>query len=189
MSTLGSCSIRQSQNTSMLSSLFTLPSARLVFFTGNKVMLPFSKQPLKCLRIAFWSKKNVNVYLPSEAILYSYLSFGCTFQLSVYCQVGDRRLSISEVHVSIYQTVMVLHFMLAIMFIIKNTTIANGSIKQRLMSQSSTWRKWSLVGRLPIAICNTLYPTYDVDQSTASVYTCGIVLWLGKYHDIALWYN
>ena len=34
-----------------------------------------------------------------------------------------------------------------------------------------------------------MYPTYDVDQSTASVYICGIVLWLGKYHDIALWYN
>ena len=36
-----------------------------------------------------------------------------------------------------------------------------------------------------------LYPTYDVDQSTASVHIlCGIVLWLGKYdHDIALWYN
>ena len=34
-----------------------------------------------------------------------------------------------------------------------------------------------------------LYPTYDVDQSTASVYICGIVLWLEIYHDIALWYN
>ena len=32
-----------------------------------------------------------------------------------------------------------------------------------------------------------LYPTYDVDQSAASVYKHGIVLWLGKYHDIALW--
>ena len=31
-----------------------------------------------------------------------------------------------------------------------------------------------------------LYPTYDVDQSVASVHICGIVLWLGKY-DIALW--
>ena len=36
-----------------------------------------------------------------------------------------------------------------------------------------------------------LYPTYmyDVDQSTASEYICGSVLWLGKYHDIALWYT
>ena len=32
-----------------------------------------------------------------------------------------------------------------------------------------------------------LYPTYDVDQSTVNVYICGIVLWLGQYHDIALW--
>ena len=34
-----------------------------------------------------------------------------------------------------------------------------------------------------------MYLTYDVDQSTVNVYIYGIVLWLGKYHDIALWYN
>ena len=28
-----------------------------------------------------------------------------------------------------------------------------------------------------------LYPTYDIHQSTASEYICGIVLWLGQYHD------
>ena len=38
---------------------------------------------------------------------------------------------------------------------------------------------------------SSLYPTFDVDQSTAMqcVYICGIVLWLGKCHDIVLWYN
>ena len=30
-----------------------------------------------------------------------------------------------------------------------------------------------------------MYLIYDVDQSTVSVYIHGIVLWLGKYHDIA----
>ena len=28
---------------------------------------------------------------------------------------------------------------------------------------------------------------YDIDQNAASVYKHSIVLWLGKYHDIALW--
>ena len=32
-----------------------------------------------------------------------------------------------------------------------------------------------------------LYPTYDVEQSAASAHIRGIVLWLEKYHDIALW--
>ena len=45
------------------------------------------------------------------------------------------------------------------------------------------------VKTLELNVYTGLYPTYDVDQSTASVYICGIVLWLGKYHDIALWYN
>ena len=41
-----------------------------------------------------------------------------------------------------------------------------------------------LVGHI-MSVC-LLYPTYDVDQSAASVYKHSIVLWLGKYHDIAL---
>ena len=43
----------------------------------------------------------------------------------------------------------------------------------------------------PFRACNyniqDLYPTYDVDQSATSMYKHSIVLWLGKYHDIALW--
>ena len=58
-------------------------------------------------------------------------------------------------------------------------------------------REWSP----PTTDNNYLYPTDDIDKSTASVYICGIVLWLwkyhdninalwwGHYHDIALWYN
>ena len=34
-----------------------------------------------------------------------------------------------------------------------------------------------------------LYPTYDIDQNTTSVYICSLVLWLGHYLDIAWWYN
>ena len=32
------------------------------------------------------------------------------------------------------------------------------------------------------SLSNTLYPTYDVDQSKTSVYICSIVLWLGKLY-------
>ena len=32
-----------------------------------------------------------------------------------------------------------------------------------------------------------IYVTYDVDQSAARAYICDIALWLGQYHDIALW--
>ena len=33
-----------------------------------------------------------------------------------------------------------------------------------------------------------LYPTYDIDQSYRQGSILDIALWLGQYHDIALWY-
>ena len=41
-----------------------------------------------------------------------------------------------------------------------------------------------IVCQLPI-----LYPTYDVDQSYRQGSILDIALWLGQYHDIALWYS
>ena len=38
-------------------------------------------------------------------------------------------------------------------------------------------------------IWGTLYPTYDVDQSYRQGSILDIALWLGQYHDIALWYS
>ena len=37
-----------------------------------------------------------------------------------------------------------------------------------------------------IIVQSSLYPNYNVDQSTTSVYIYGIVLWLGKYRDIII---
>ena len=34
-----------------------------------------------------------------------------------------------------------------------------------------------------------LNPTYDVDQRYCQGNICDIALWLGQYHDIALWYS
>ena len=34
-----------------------------------------------------------------------------------------------------------------------------------------------------------LQPTYDVDQRYRQGNVCDIALWLGQYHDIALWYS
>ena len=38
-----------------------------------------------------------------------------------------------------------------------------------------------------------MYPTYDVDQryrqGNIILYNYDIALWLGQYHDIALWYS
>ena len=34
-----------------------------------------------------------------------------------------------------------------------------------------------------------MYPTYDVDQSYRQGSILDIALWLGQYHDIALWYS
>ena len=34
-----------------------------------------------------------------------------------------------------------------------------------------------------------LYPTYDIDQRYRQGNICDIALWLGQYHDIALWYS
>ena len=34
-----------------------------------------------------------------------------------------------------------------------------------------------------------LYPTYDIDQRYRQGSICDIALWLGQYHDIALWYS
>ena len=34
-----------------------------------------------------------------------------------------------------------------------------------------------------------LYPTYDLDQSYCQGNILHIALWIGQYHDIALWYS